>query len=51
MVVSLKKLNIFNILSHFNFPDKTDLDVGPHLEEQHGVDDGHPGGAVHANIV
>ena len=27
------------------------LDVGPHLEEQHGVHDGHPGGAVHADVL
>ena len=33
------------------FLDKTDLDVGPHLEEQHGVDDSDPGGTVHADVV
>ena len=24
-----------------------DLDVGPHLQEEDGVEDGHPGGALH----
>ena len=27
------------------------LDVGPHLKKENGVEDGHPGGAVHADIV
>ena len=27
------------------------LDVGPHLEEKEGVEDGHPRGAIHADAV
>jgi hypothetical protein len=38
-------------MMHYTMRGKLTLDVGPHLEEEYGVDDGHHGGREHSDVL